>query len=818
MRVVAPIGEQLFCFRRELELDAAFDEQLLHALELDLDDVADLVAAELVEDDHIVDAVQELGLEVRAQRLVDAALHLAALALAEFDDELAPQIRSQDQHGVLEIDGAALAIGEAPIVEDLEQRVEDVRVCLLDLVEENDTVWASPHRFGQIAALVVADVAGRRADQPRHRVLLHELTHVDADHRLLVVEQEAGERACGLGLADPCRPEEDERADRPIRVLQAGARAAHRVRHHLQRLVLADDALAQLLFHVQQLFLLAFHHFGDRDARPLRDQLGDLFGADFFRHQRALLLRCFELLLGRAEILLELNQLAVANLGGALEVAGTLHALELGVQRLALLLQFAHAADRLLLGFPVGLLRIQRLGQVRDLRLDAADAFAARRVALLLQRLALDFEAHHLALRLVELLGHRVDLHAHARGGFVDQVDRLVGQEAVGDVAVRERRGGDQRGVLDADAVVDFVALLQAAQDRDGVLDVRFGHQHGLEAALERGVLLDVLAVLVERRRADTSQLAARERGLQQVRGVGRAFGGARADDGVQLVDEQDHLTLRVGDFLQHGLQPILELAAVLRARDHRAHVERDDAAIAQTLGHIAGNHALREALDDRGLADARFPNQHWIVLGAARQHLDHAADLVVAADDRIELALARQLGEVAAVFFERLVLRLGILIGDAPAAAHRLQRLQDRVARDARFAQCAAGGVAIARGEAEQQMLRRDVLVLQLICGLEGRFECLAELAPDARLRGAARHARQCGERLVELRFQRIGADAQFLQHRNGGALGLVEQRAQQVQRLDDGVTAARRERLGFRERFLAFDRQFVELHGKQR
>ena len=267
-----------------------------------------------------------------------------------------------------------------------------------------------------------------------------------------------------------------------------------------------------------------------------------------------------------------------------------------------------------------------------------------------------------LALELVELLGHRVDLHAHAARGLVDQVDRLVGQEAVGDVAVRERRGRHERGVLDPHAVVDLVALLQPAQDRDRVLDGRLADEHGLEAALERGVLLDVLAVLVERGGADAAQLAARERGLEHVRGVGRALGGARADDRVQLVDEQDHLALRLGDLAQHRLQAVLELAAVLAARDQRADVERDQAAVLQALGHVAGDDALGEALGDRGLADAGLADQHRVVLGAPREHLDHAADLLVAADHGIDLALARDVGEVAAELRERLVLRLGVL------------------------------------------------------------------------------------------------------------------------------------------------------------
>ena len=111
-----------------------------------------------------------------------------------------------------------------------------------------------------------------------------------------------------------------------------------------------------------------------------------------------------------------------------------------------------------------------------------------------------------------------------------------------------------------------------------------------------------------------------------------------------------------VGDFLEDRLQPLLELAAILRAGDERAHVERDDPLVLQPFGHVLPHDPLRQPFDDGGLADAGLADEHRVVLGAARQHLDHAPDLVVAADDRIELALARQLGEVAAVALERLV------------------------------------------------------------------------------------------------------------------------------------------------------------------
>ena len=237
---------------------------------------------------------------------------------------------------------------------------------------------------------------------------------------------------------------------------------------------------------------------------------------------------------------------------------------------------------------------------------------------LLLQRELLDLELQDAALDHVDLGRHRVDLDAQLARRLVDEVDRLVREEAVREVAVRQHGRRDERGVLDPHTVVDLVALLQPAQDADRVLDRRLGDVHLLEAALERGVLLDVLAVLVERRGADHAQLAAGEHRLDHVAGVHRALGGTGADDGVELVDERDDLAGGVGDLLEHGLQALLELAAVLGAGDHRAEVERDEALVLQAFGHVAVGDASREALDDRCLADARLADEHRVVLGAA--------------------------------------------------------------------------------------------------------------------------------------------------------------------------------------------------------
>ena len=293
-----------------------------------------------------------------------------------------------------------------------------------------------------------------------------------------------------------------------------------------------------------------------------------------------------------------------------------------------------------------------------------------------------------------------------------------------------------------------------------------------LEAPLERRVLLDVLAVLVERRRADAAQLAAGEHRLEQVGGVDRALGRAGADDRVQLVDEQDDPPLALLDLLEHRLEPVLELAAVLRAGDQRADVERDHAPVAQRVGDVAVDDPLGEALDDRRLADARLADQHRVVLGAPGEDLDHAPDLVVAADDRIELALLGDGRQVAPELLERLVLLLRVLVGHAVRPAHLGDGLGDLLARRADV------DLRIG-GERQQQVLCRDVLVAhpaRLVVGCPQRLDQVgADRRRRARLAG---HGRQRVERRVGHAPHGLGRRPRALEHRHDDPALLLEQR----------------------------------------
>ena len=136
------------------------------------------------------------------------------------------------------------------------------------------------------------------------------------------------------------------------------------------------------------------------------------------------------------------------------------------------------------------------------------------------------------------------------RRRLVEQVDGLVGEKAVVYIAHGQLVCGVYRVVADLQLVVLLQHGAQAAEHFEGLRPVRLRDMHGLKAALQRGVLLDVAAVLLRRRGSDYLHLAAAERRLEDVCRIDGTLGAARADYRVQLVDEQYHVP-RAADILQ---------------------------------------------------------------------------------------------------------------------------------------------------------------------------------------------------------------------------------------------------------------------------
>ena len=240
----------------------------------------------------------------------------------------------------------------------------------------------------------------------------------------------------------------------------------------------------------------------------------------------------------------------------------------------------------------------------------------------------------------------------------------------------------------------------------------------GLEAALERAVLLDVLAVLGRSGGADAADLATAERRLEDVGGVQRAFGRPRADQRVQLVDEHDDVRV-LGQFLHDRLEALFELPAVLGAGDDQRDVQRENALVRQEVRHITVDDLLRQPFDDGRLADARLADEHGVVLGAAAEDLLDALELVLAAHQRIQLVLHRRLGEVAAELGEQ---RRFLHAGQRGLLVQQLDDvLANGVQAHPLLHQDGGGDGTFLAEDAEQQVLGADVVVQQPV-GFFGR------------------------------------------------------------------------------------------------
>ena len=390
----------------------------------------------------------------------------------------------------------------------------------------------------------------------------------------------------------------------------------------------------------------------------------------------------------------------------------------------------------------------------------------------------------------VRRTGHRADARAGTR--LVHHVDGLVRQEPAGDIAI-----GKFDGCCSSASSVSLALWCasyfgrKTLEDLDGLVDARRVHLDGLETALQGGVLLDVLAVLVERRRADALQFAAAERRLDDVTRVHRALGGTGTDDGVQFVDEQDDVA-RAADFVHHRLDALLELAAVLGAGDHQCEVERDDFFIAQQFGDVAARDFLRQTFRDGGLADTGLAEQHGIVLRAAAEHLDDAFDFVASADDGVEFAFFGQLGQVPAKraqggsFYVLLVAVFGghFLFGLRRCEVG-IEFLEDFVAGafDVDFQAFEnPGGDAFAFAqEAEQDVLGADVGMVEAL----GLFARQRENFLHARgVRDIADHLGlgAAADLFFDLHAHGLHVETHLLQHVDGNTLAKFDQAEEQV------------------------------------
>ncbi len=107
--------------------------------------------------------MKELGPEGPAQVGRDPSADLGSgrpVSVRTAREPFGPHAGGQDDDGVAEVDGASPGVGEPTVAQDLQQDVEDVGVCLLDLVEQHHRVGLASYRLGELPALDGPGLAG----------------------------------------------------------------------------------------------------------------------------------------------------------------------------------------------------------------------------------------------------------------------------------------------------------------------------------------------------------------------------------------------------------------------------------------------------------------------------------------------------------------------------------------------------------------------------------------------------------------------------------------------------------------------------------
>jgi hypothetical protein len=398
---------------------------------------------------------------------------------------------------------------------------------------------------------------------------------------------------------------------------------------------------------------------------------------------------------------------------------------------------------------------------------------------------------------------------AHLRRGFVHEVHRLVGQEAVGDVALREFHRRLERRVRDLHVVVLLVLPAHAAQDLHGDLVARLLHVHAHEAPGEGRVGLDVPAVFAHRRGAEHADLAPGQRRLQDVGGVHASAAATGAEQHVQLVHEQDDVVLR-RQLAQELLQPLLELALVLRPRHHGRQVHGEDPAALEERGHRVVHHREREALGDRRLAHARLAHQHRVVLAAPCEHLDRGQDLPRAPDDRIQPAPARIRRQVRAELGGRGSPAARRRRARGPGTRTRGQRLggaqlsqrgEQPGALDVQLLARLGRQPAVRRHQRDQQVLLAHFAILEHRALRLGDLHRTLERRGDRRLEHALARAIPRVKALLQRRPRLHEVLAEVGEQRRQQAFVRHEQREEEVERVDLRLAAFARDFPGARQ-----------------
>ena len=466
-------------------------------------------------------------------------------------------------------------------------------------------------------------------------MLLHVFAHIDTNHVALIIKEHLSQGLSQLGLADTGRTKEDERANRTVRVLDAGTRTDNCLADSLHCLVLADNMLVQDFLQMYQLLTLARTQTRNRNTGPGADNLRDILLVDLFLEHH-IIVAVLVLLRQISQLLLQLRQTTIFQLCQLIQVIVAFSLLHLVLHSVDFLLHLTYTGDRSLLCIPALYQLIVFLTQSCQLILELCQTVLRLSIVLLRQSLRFNLQLQNTALAFVKLRRQRINLSTQTGSSLIYQVNSLIRQKTVIDIAVRKHSSSNQGSVFNTHAMMYLITLAQTTQNRNSILNTRLFYHNRLETTLQSTVLFNIFAVLVQCRCTNAAQLATSKHRLKDIACVHSALGSTGADNGVQLINKHDNLSCALADSLQHLFQALLELTAILGTGNQRRQVQSIQCLVLQAFRHISGHDTSCQTFNNRGFADTRLTNEHRVIFLTTGKNLNRAADFLITPDNRV--------------------------------------------------------------------------------------------------------------------------------------------------------------------------------------
>ena len=224
--------------------------------------------------------------------------------------------------------------------------------------------------------------------------------------------------------------------------------------------------------------------------------------------------------------------------------------------------------------------------------------------------------------------------------------------------------------------MIYFVTILQSTQDRNRVLHSRFFYHNRLETPFQSGIFFNILSVFIQSGSTDTVQFTTGQHRFQHIARIQGTVRLAGTDDSMQLINEQNDLSVAVLHIIQYGFQTFLKFTSVFCAGYQCTHIQCENLLILQSLRYITFYNTLCQSFHHGGLTDTGFTDKYRVVLRFTGQDTYHITDLTVSSDDRIQLLVSRFLHQILTVFFQSIISSFRIVTGNSLVASYGRQSL----------------------------------------------------------------------------------------------------------------------------------------------